>query len=255
MGGIAHIAVAGVGGPCAGRAIMAAFDAMDRLAAMTDRNNADSALMQACAAPVGASTPVPDWMWHAMALANDIAYRTDGLFDAVAAGTEGLASWTDLDLSDRGYVRLRGRLFVALDGLIKGYAADIGIKALKEFGMPAGLVDVGGRIAAFGPSEWRVHFRHEGTGACVPVPVRDGAVAALGRFSRAGLLDTRRRVVLSGAEAAGDILVRAPSAAVADALTKVAALRPHRAPELLRPFGARPIVLTADGVHALNYVS
>jgi thiamine biosynthesis lipoprotein len=193
-------------------------------------------------------------------IANDIAYRTDGIFDVVAAGTGGAAEWTDLDLSLPGAIRMRKKLRLSLGGLARGFAVDLAVQALKEMGAGAGLVDIGGCIRAFGQRAWRVDYgttydlATASTSPGIPVVVHDSAIAGIGSmFDRVTLVDPHRKQVSSTQGWVDhNLLVRAKSCAVADALTKVSALNMEESTQLLMPFGADAITLSRTGAEPLK---
>ncbi|NVJ97764.1 MAG: FAD:protein FMN transferase [Alphaproteobacteria bacterium] len=255
MGKSIAITTLGLGEACARRAFALAFECTDALAARLDTRGSDSELMRLWDAPAGFPVKVSDSLWHLLKLANEIAFRTDGLFDIAATGSGGCAHWTDVDLSTRGYVRLRKPLRLDVGGLVKGYAADIAVQALREMGAKRGMVDTGGVMRAFGPQEWRVQYHLECGAQPLPVPLAEGALAGGGQPS-GGLYDPRTDVLHSGHEwAAIRLMVRAGTASLADGLAKVAMLAPSRAQALLPQIGASVAMLTKEGAHALDYAS
>jgi len=258
---IAKVAVIGRASPCIDKAIESAFMVMDRFEEMVTRENQDSELMRLCAAEPGKFIPVSSWLRSVLLAANDIAYRTDGLFDVAAVGTDGCASWTDIDLSRSGHVRLLKRMSLSLGGIAKGFAVDLAIKALQEAGVSAGLVDVGGCMRAFGTREWRIEFstcHHLECGLVpiknslahecplVPVSLLNSAVAGFGSyFGTSRLIDLQRKMIVTNGEYGGaNFLVRAQSCAFADALTKVFALGRHDCKQLMEIFDAKVTPLT-----------
>lgn len=263
FGKTARVVVIGPEGPCVERVMQGALNAAERFEAAITRENDDSELSALCALGAGHYVAVSDWLWNLTQLANDIAYRTDGLFDVAAAGTDGVAAWTDIDLSDKGMVRLRRPLFLSFGGLAKGFAVDLAVKALKETGVQAGLVDIGGCIRAFGLREWRVDFTPSTTRTnsdeplAVPVPLRDDAMAGCGSyFGAARLMNFQQGVTMSSQEwGEMNVLVRAQSCAVADALSKVAAINPCDSQKILEQFGAKATILTQLGTESLKYAS
>ena len=147
--------------------------------------------------------------------------------------------------------RMRADRPVALDlgGIAKGHAVDCAVAALRDTGVRAGRVNAGGDLRAFGCGDWTpVHVRHPAhpTVAVALCDVSDAAVATSGDYFRVGggaLVDPRtRRVRRYGAS----VTVVAPTCMVADALTKIVALDPARAPTILRRFGAEAFRLDAD---------
>jgi len=255
FGTVMRVTTLGLGEVCARRVQALAFDAAGRLDALTRRDAVDSALMRLCAGPVGRPTAVPDQLWQLLQLANEIAYRSDGLFDIAAAGSAGRAAWTDIDLSVRGHVRLRKRLLLDVGGLLKGFAADVAVETLKDLGTPAGIVDIGGVIRAFGTQEWRVQYHIDDSAAPLPVPLHDSAVAGGG--VSANRLFNPLTGTLHGAAELEDlrVLVRAPSAAMADALSRLALIAPERASTLVPKLGGAAAILTGEGAKPLAYAS
>ncbi|MBL4838293.1 MAG: FAD:protein FMN transferase [Kordiimonadaceae bacterium] len=271
FGKVGRISIIAPHGPCADRLLNDVLDLISRFEDTVRRDQTGSELLHLCGADVGRYVPVSHWFWHLLQLANDISYRTDGLFDVAAAGTGGIARWADIDLSQLGAVRLRRKMFLSLGGIVKGFAVDLAVKALQETGVAAGLVDIGGCIRSFGSSEWRIEFippqqrfkqsdrEQEATAdrAGVPVPLQNSSLAGCGSyFGGARLMDIEKGVTMSALEW-GDtnLLVRAQSCAVADALSKVAAIRPESSKKILAQFGAEATVLTAFGVERLKYAS
>ncbi len=262
FGRITRITVLGKGQLCSSKIITQAFDVMERLEALTDCSHLNSELMKLTANPVNQYVEVSSWLWHLLQTANDISYRTDGAFDIVAAGTDGVAEWTDLDLSKPRMVRLRRPVYLSVGGLRKGYAVDLAVKALRELGAGAGLIDAGGCIRTFGPREWRIEFKPNALNPCgenevVPVSLYDSSLVGLGHyFGGAKIYDRDNQMVRCAREwQKTSLLVRANSCAHADALTKVAALKPQESPKMLKQFGASAFTMSEFGVGALNYSS
>lgn len=245
----------GLGEACAKRAFALAFECVEALEERLSTRVAGSELMRLWDAKASVPLRVSDCLWQLLRLSNELAFRTDGLFDAVAAGSAGSARWTDMDLSVRGYVTLRRRLRIDLGGLVKGYAADIAVQALCEAGVRRGIVDVGGVMRGFGQQEWRVQYHLDDGAQPLPIPLIDGALAGCGSSART-LYDPKSNIVHSGREWPDlRLLVRAPTATLADGLTKVALLAPAKAHCLLPKLGAAAAVLTPEGAHSLAYAS
>lgn len=250
LGHVVRLSVVAPGGVCVKKAMDAAFQTVERLQFMLDPERSSSVLSNICRADTGDIIPVPNQVYEILQIANDIAYRTDGVFDIVAAGADGTAEWTDLDLSVRGAIRLRRQLRLSLGGLQRGFAADLAVKALKEMGVGAGLVDIGGCIRAFGPRAWRVEYgasydlASASSTPGVPVILQDSAMAGIGSmFAYRTLIDPHEKQVTSTQQWLDTtLLVRAKTCAVADALTTVAVLRMNEREQLLEQFGAHTIV-------------
>ncbi len=253
-GTLMTVTTLGQGEACARRAQALAFECVEALEARFAVTGGDSDMMRLLDAPIGRPVMVSDPVWQLLRIAHELASRTDGIFDAVAAGSDGTADWTDIDLTRYGHVTLERRLRIDLQGILHGFAADLAAQALCERGARRGIVDVGGVMRAFGPQEWRVQY-HLAEGQVLPLALMNGALAGSGNH-RGRLFDPVTRTVHSGQEWRDlRLVVRAPSAAMADGLTKVAMLAPARSASLLSRFGASATALAPGGVQALEYAS
>jgi thiamine biosynthesis lipoprotein len=131
------------------------------------------------------------------------------------------------------WARLRRPLRLTLDGIAKGFAVDLALRALRHAGAHAGWVNAGGDLRVFGDLALPVQ-RREIDGGITPLGLlRNAAIAS----SRAGVPDAAfaARIVapVGHAAAAGVWSVLARSAWRADALAKVAATTPPAQREAL----------------------
>lgn len=85
----------------------------------------------------------------------------------------------DLELGDT-WARLRRPVRLTLDGLAKGYAVDLAIRALRRQGASAGWVNAGGDLRAFGDVTLPVQRRE-----------LDGRLTSLGGLRNAALASSR----------------------------------------------------------------
>ena len=184
--------------------------------------------------------------WRVLSLALQMEAQSDGAFnaavapalvangllpmpgDAQAPQARSLAEGIELLEGER--LRVLATVWVDLGGIAKGYAVDCAAAALQSQGMGSGLVNAGGDMCAFGPHSHPVHLRFA-DGFRAVAELRDGALAsscnaACGTAAASPHIEPRSgRAVLSRRS----VVVQARSAAVADALTKVAMLRPATA--------------------------
>jgi thiamine biosynthesis lipoprotein len=147
----------------------------------------------------------------------------------------------DLELQSFHCVIAHAPMRVDLGGIAKGYAVDRAIDALRTAGCAGGLVNAGGDVAVFGPSNRNIVCGEPNAPRLV-VELRNGALATsdtacLSRPAehRGYYHGANRRVTVSG-----QVSVLAKSAAIADGLTKCL-LAGDRALHwtLLREFDAR----------------
>jgi thiamine biosynthesis lipoprotein len=135
------------------------------------------------------------------------------------------SSLADLDIYGVAGVRQRRPLLLDLGGIAKGYAVDCAIGALREAGTACGLVNAGGDLRVFGALEAPVALRAPDWSGVIELRrIRDRALASSGnadrrrrRGARSPHLQLGGKPVLSNELA----VVEAPSAMLADALTKV----------------------------------
>jgi thiamine biosynthesis lipoprotein len=215
------------------------FDAIvrvDRLMHPT-RSGSDLAAMRDCA--LGMPLSVHGWTWAALELCTRLNRLSQGIFDPCLPGSSGRLS--DLELRQPDSVIQHARLQLDLGGIAKGFAVDRAIDALHTAGCHAGLVNAGGDLAAFGDSEHNVWCRYRGRTAVVQL--RDAALAISDTDNQShpaehqGYYNGADR----GATVSGYAAVTAPSAAVADGLTKCLLAGGRWNWALLEAFHARQI--------------
>lgn len=122
-------------------------------------------------------------------------------------------------------------VWVDLGGIAKGYAVDCAVFALQSAGVTAGLVNAGGDMRAFGAQSHLVHLRFA-AGLRAVASLQNAAVATSCNAERGASsphIDPRSGWPVHSRQS---VMVQAPSAAVADALTKVAMLSPATADRL-----------------------
>ena len=201
-------------------------------------------------------------------LAQDLYRESDGAFDlAIApllarsgqlpAGAAGsatdCATMTALRL-ERGF-SVRATVPVALDlsGIAKGHAVDRAIDALRAAGARTGMVNAGGDLRVFGAGTWLpIRVRHPASPALTRAifDIRNAAVATSADYFRATqLVDPRTRSLRPFRDS---ITVVAPTCALADALTKIVALRPAESVAVLARHRAHAFVLGDDGAHCVT---
>lgn len=176
-----------------------------------------------------------------LCMALRIARLSAGAFDPTA-GSRG-ASWRDIELLPGSRVRFRRPLRVDLGGIAKGYCVDRAVAELKRAGVESGLVNAGGDLRAFGARAFALHLRHpRDPRQLLPLgELRDAALATSATYLRG-----QERCAGSAPLAPGaSISVRAPRAAIADALTKVVAVMGGRAAPVLARYRARAWIVGA----------
>ena len=142
----------------------------------------------------------------------------------------------DLELVPPAGVRRRAELAVDLGGIAKGYAIDRAVDALTAAGCVRGQVNAGGDLRVFGQDLSTIIVRVAGAMDST-VTLRNRALAVSAARSAdspsgpRGFYSGLTRETLPGRPVA----VTAPTAAVADALTKCAIVCPRLLSERLLP--------------------
>jgi thiamine biosynthesis lipoprotein len=158
--------------------------------------------------------------YEVLALAQRLAVASGGLFDPCPpAGAGGIA---DVELGPGGHVCCRQPVQLDLGGIAKGYAVDQALRCLRAHGAENALVNIGGDMAAIGSAGFVVgvrvgeqvirHQLRDRALAVTDTHAEQGPPEHRGYYSRVGQRQLRRTFAA----------VTAPSAAVADALTKCA---------------------------------
>jgi FAD:protein FMN transferase len=246
------------------RAMAAAFAAVARVHHALSGHDERSELTRINREAANALQPVSADLRAVLACALSFAERSRGSFDpTVGAQVTAMgylprhqalampATWRDVELCARG-VRYARPLIIDLGGIAKGYAVDCAIEALRAHGASAARVNAGGDLGVFGDAFEPIHVRTGGAqGIVVPLlEIANGAVATSafgdqrrrtgGRWTTP-LVDPRSSLPVM---ATRTVSVAATTCMVADALTKVVALRGREALAVLRRYDAAAAVLS-----------
>jgi len=144
---------------------------------------------------------------------------------------------------------------IDLGGIAKGFAVNCATDVLRNCGVPNGLVNAGGDLAAFGPNSHSVYIRDPCSPQRLlgPIELKDEALASsAGRhdpFRDAGVLDPTIIDPRTGerARSVRGANVRAGSCMIADALTKVVMIESETGAVLLREYDATALTIAANG--------
>jgi thiamine biosynthesis lipoprotein len=219
--------------------VAAAFEAVTTVERLMHPSRDGSDLAALTATPLGTPVTVHPWTWEVLALCRRLNEVSLGIFDPCLGMSPG--RFDDLELQSFHCVIAHAPMRVDLGGIAKGYAVDRAIDALRTAGCAGGLVNAGGDVAVFGPSNRNIVCGEPNAPRLV-VELRNGALATsdtacLSRPAehRGYYHGANRRVTVSG-----QVTVLAKSAAIADGLTKCL-LAGDRALNrtLLRAFDAR----------------
>jgi thiamine biosynthesis lipoprotein len=214
------------------------------------------------------------WTYRVLSAAHELHAASTGRFDiavapllqhlgrlpyqggeprSVGITASGIASF---ELLGDHHVRFaRAGVRIDVGGIAKGFAVDRAIDVLRGRGVPEGVVNAGGDLAAFGSSGCLVDLRdprHPRRLLC-RIAVQNEALASSGGafdpFETAAA--TAPSVLDPGtcrpARAVSGVTVRAGSCVLADALTKVVMIAAEGAGPLLERYHASAMLVTSDG--------
>lgn len=238
-------------------AVQRAFRAIERLQSRLSVHDAASEVSRLNREANARAVRVSGDTWRILRTAVRVSAHSEGAFDvtvtrARASGRRPGRSgnYRDIKFFARRRVRFTRPLRIDLGGIAKGYCVDRAIVELRRCGAGAGLVNAGGDLRAFGGRAVALHLRHPADpGQLVSWrAIRDAAVAtsasyATGRGRCAGYLVDGRSGARIGPGVS--VTVRASSALVADALTKVVATTGAKAATILARYRARAWVFNA----------
>jgi len=190
----------------------------------------------------------------------EFAAASDGLFDPSVAPwlietghlprhphmpAEAAPDWRAIEL-DGDRVRFARPLLVDFGGIAKGYAVDAALAVLRDAGMASARVNAGGDLARFGDTVEPVRVRHpaQPTLSLHLADLQHGAVATSAGYYQSGAASPLRHPHTGGELCRTlSVSVLAPTCLAADALTKIVAADPQRAPALLGHQGAQVILI------------
>ena len=214
---------------------------------------------------------VDPWTHEVITAAVDLNRRSNGLFDiTVAPALQRLGLLPGSPPADApspiagdaievlGDHRIRFRRAgtrIDLGGIAKGFAIDRAVAVLRAHGVPHGVVDAGGDLAAFGAVAAPIHIRdpRNPCRSIARIAIANEALASSGgrldpfassNAAAPAVIDARTGMPARGIVGA---TVRAPSCMVADALTKVVMNAGEDASALLDDLRASALLVRSDG--------
>lgn len=242
------------------QAIDAAFAAVALVHRLMSFHDPASDVSRLNRATPGAAVAVDPHTWQVLHLAEQVRAASDGLFNVACAPR--LVEWACLPppggndsppvfqpalavfaCQPGGIVRKLASGWIDLGGIAKGYAVDLAIQALREAGVHHACVNAGGDMRVMGGQAWPVALRDpaQPQRAHTQLSLHNEAMATSASYFSVrdhhgaricALVDGRTGASLVNGKS---VSVRAPTCAVADALTKVvmASDNPHH-PALAR---------------------
>jgi thiamine biosynthesis lipoprotein len=221
------------------------FAIAERIHIAMSRQSAESDLAAIAQLRPGECVQIRPETHAVLSLALSIAEDTHGLFDPVAPGSASReADWRDVSVSHDGLACVRRALHLSLDGIAKGWAADQLCAFLRDEGAREAIIDAGGDLALACETPQAIGVRDPRRPHVMArtLQLAVGGVASSGGYGGISELWNGVDPLRSWPRA---VTVAAPSCAVADALTKVAALDPE-ATDILARWSATAFTMHAE---------
>jgi thiamine biosynthesis lipoprotein len=220
--------------------LCAGFLAIARVERLMHPTRAGSDLERLRRAPKGLGVAVDAWTWAVLALCTRLNRLTHGTFDPCLPGFAGRMG--EVELPSPQMVVQRADLQLDLGGVAKGFAVDRAIDALRAAGCRGGIVNAGGDLAVFGDRRYGVVAKHAHGEARLRLRNMALATSVVSENSR----PKEHQGYYSGRDGRaivdGSISIVAPTAVVADALTKCVLSGGCAAnPSLLETFDAKQV--------------
>ena len=272
LGTIVELVVDGLGKKAARAAMADAFAVVAEVQRRMSWHDPASVLSRINREAAERAVEVDDWTFAVLSAAAEMHRVSAGVFDVTIAphlealgflpatgALRGAASFTDVELRPDRTVRFRRPCMrIDLGGIAKGFAVDQAVAALQRSGVPRGLVNAGGDLRAFGDGGFPVAIRHpdDPRATLTTVALKNAALATSAHYYADRLVPgcTAGPIIdpQSGAQARRirTATVRAETAMLADALTKVVMLAGETALPTLTHFHADAIFV-ATGAEAL----
>ncbi len=203
-------------------AIAAAFTAIAQVQTLMHPTRGDADLAAINAAAALEAVAVHAWTSQVLQLAKQVADLTAGRFDPCLPAAAGTID--DVQLVVAGQVVCRRRVAIDLGGIAKGYAVDCAVASLQAHGCAHGIVNAGGDLRAFGDEGMQVWIRTSAGTRPIQLCNRACAVSDPGApgkpIEHRGYYCRTDTTTNSDLHRAAPAVVLAPTAAIADALTK-----------------------------------
>jgi thiamine biosynthesis lipoprotein len=229
----------------AAAALEAGYEALRSIERRLHPTRAGSELARLNAARAGARITAHPTTVAALALSRRLHLASGGRFEPALPGHGTILDWCP---AGPRAVAVRRRARIDLGGIAKGLAVDLAAAAMRTAGATSGVVNAGGDLRVFGSASREVWLRGA-DGAAHAWILQDCALAASDGAPDAAAARQRppeHRGYYGGRAlgrpCASSAAVLAPSAALADGLTKVLMqCSPARAAAILARFRARTL--------------
>ncbi len=190
-------------------------------------------------------------LFEVLTLAQKLFKISDGIFDVTLHRSGKNSSFADVELFDGGAVKFSKNLQIDLGGIAKGYAVDCAAQALENQGIVDYIINAGGDLRV-GKSSQKIGIRNpKNLGEIIcETEICDRALAtSSGYFSHQKIGDKTIYPIFQprlGALEYSDesISVSAQNCVIADALTKIVAVKKENSAAILAQLGATAMLVS-----------
>ncbi|NBV06789.1 MAG: FAD:protein FMN transferase [Proteobacteria bacterium] len=195
--------------------------------------------------------PVDPRLLEVLSLAKNLFEVSNGLFDVSLHRSNGNSTFADVELSGNSSVKFKKELQLDLGGIAKGYAVDCAAQVLENNNITDYIVNAGGDLRV-GKSTQKIGIRNPrklGEIICETKISNSALATSAGYFSCQKVGDKRIYPIFQprlGALEYKDesISVAAKKCAIADALTKIVAIKKDQSSEILSQFDATAMLVS-----------
>ncbi|MBU6141441.1 MAG: FAD:protein FMN transferase [Proteobacteria bacterium] len=192
-------------------------------------------------------------LFEVLVLAKKLFQISDGLFDVSLHRSNADSSFANVELSENSSVKFKKKLQLDLGGIAKGYAVDCAAQILENNGITDYIVNAGGDLKV-GKSAQKIGIRNPkklGEIICETEISNSALATSAGYFSCQRVGDKKIYPIFQprlGALEYKDesVSVTAKNCAVADALTKIVAIKKDQSSEILAQFDATAMMISEN---------
>jgi FAD:protein FMN transferase len=253
-------------------AVEAAFGDIQRVQSLMSFHEPESDVSRLNRSAFQKTVEVSSWTYEVLLAAEKLHDESAGVFDLTIAPL--LEKWGYLPKRSRGVsmhshsanqssiellpdnrVRFHRPVRIDLGGIAKGFAVDKAIETLLEFGAASAVVNAGGDLRVFGSNPSTIHVRHPASPAqTLPLlQMSEGAFAtSAGYYTRKKVRGRWVTPLVDPARCRScakpvSVSVQAPTAMIADALTKVVVVLGEQSAPLLKSYSATALLISQTG--------
>jgi FAD:protein FMN transferase len=224
-------------------AINAAFNNINYLQDILSIHKPNSCLSIINKALIGDLHEIDDNIYELLNISQSLHKLSNGLFNVVFSRKEHKhADFDSFELIDKKYIKLYQEIRFDFGGIGKGFIVDKAVETLLNQNIIKGVINAGGDLRVFGDIKEKIHIRNplNYSEFIFASEIENCAIATSANYFRKNDLGcTNDLGILDPStgdywEQYSSVSVLAPTCTIADALTKIVALKESIASDILR---------------------